>query len=127
MSHPLFHNASLALSIMTLLFGLNAMTRPADHLHRLGFPAHTEPRARDLNLALMRIWGIRSICVGSLLILIWNTGDERLMGMALSADIALPVTDGFVSRLLTGSGAATHWSLVPVVAVVMSGLLGVFG
>ncbi|KAJ9635315.1 uncharacterized protein PV06_09362 [Exophiala oligosperma] len=125
-AHPFFHNTSLALSVFPLLFGVNAMFRPTAHLQALGFPLHDEPTAKKLNLALMRIWSVRNLSVGFLLALIWNTGDERLMAKGLGAGVAMSLTDGFVSRLLTGGGETQHWIFPPVVAVVMAGLYGWF-
>ncbi|KJZ74460.1 hypothetical protein HIM_06056 [Hirsutella minnesotensis 3608] len=126
MEHPIFFRISLALSVTPILFGINGMLRPNAHLRALNFPAHTEPQAKKLNHALMRIWGIRNLSVGFLLTLIWTTGDERLMGKALCAGLALPITDGFVSRRLIGGGELQHWMFPPVILVVMAGLFGWF-
>ena len=126
MAHPLFMSAGLTLSTVLALFGINAMFRPDAHLKNLQFPAHTEPHASNLNHALMRIWGVRNISVGSILILIWNTGNERLMGSALAMALVLPITDGFVSRLLIGGGETQHWSFPPIMAIVIAGLFGWF-
>lgn len=108
-------------------FGLNGLFRPDAHLQALEFPAHIEPKAQKLNYALMRIWGIRNVTVSSILIIIWNSGNERLLGQALCAALAIPVVDGFVSRALTGGGATQHWSVPPVQVVVIAGLFGFFG
>ncbi|VZH90601.1 unnamed protein product [Fusarium fujikuroi] len=104
MSHPIIFNGSLGLGLMIVGLGLNATLRPNDHLQRLEFPIPTEPLAKKFSLALMRIWGIRNITVGVLISIIWTTGDENLMAKALSAALAMPITDGFMNlkmRLLS--------------------------
>lgn len=126
MSHPYFFRASLALSVVPLFFGVNALLRPAAHLQSLGFPAHTEPKARNLNLALMRIWGIRNVSIGFLLTLMWSYGNEKMMGLGLFAGLAISITDGFVSRLLIGGGEGQHWMFPPIIGLVMAGLFGWF-
>lgn len=126
MSHPYFANASLFLSTGLVLLGLNGMIRPEAHLAALQFPVPVEPQAKKLSYALMRIWGVRNIAVGSLLSLIWRTGDERMLATGLAAGVALATTDGFVSRMLTGGGATQHWIVPPILAVIMSGLYGWF-
>ncbi|KAF5620589.1 isoamyl alcohol oxidase [Fusarium tjaetaba] len=95
MPHPIIFNGSLGLGLMLVGLGLNATLRPNHHLQSLEFPIPTEPLAKKFSLALMRIWGIRNITVGVLISIIWTTGDETLMAKALSAAIAMPITDGF--------------------------------
>ncbi|CEF73941.1 unnamed protein product [Fusarium graminearum] len=102
MSHPILFNGSLGLGLFLSSLGLNASFRPNSHLKALEFPIPKDPEAKKFSRALMRIWGIRNISVGLLIALIWSTGDETLMAKALSLTIALPVTDGFVSRILIG-------------------------
>ncbi|CZS77209.1 unnamed protein product [Fusarium graminearum] len=102
MSHPILFNGSLGLGLFLSSLGLNASFRPNAHLKALEFPIPKDPEAKKFSRALMRIWGIRNISVGLLIALIWSTGDETLMAKALSLTIALPVTDGFVSRILIG-------------------------
>lgn len=126
MSHPYFFRASLAMSIVLVLLGINALLRPDAHLKALGFPAHTEPKAKNLNLALMRIWGIRNVSIGFLLTLIWSYGNEKMMGAALCAGLAISTTDGFVSRLLIGGGEGQHWIFPPIVGITMAALFGWF-
>lgn len=126
MAHPIFFHPGLALGVVLLSFGLNAMLRPNAHLRSLEFPVPTEPQAKRLSHALMRIWGIRNLSVGSLLALIWITGDENLMGKSLCVGLALPITDGFVSRSLIGGGELQHWVFPPVIGVVAAGLFGWF-
>jgi len=74
----------------------------------------------------MRIWGIRNITVGALISLIWTTGDEKLMAKALSAALAMPITDGFVSRIIIGGGETQHWVFPPLLVVMIAGLFGYF-
>lgn len=127
-SHPTLHTASLALPLLLLGFSANAFLRPDAHLTSLGFPLYTpsqNPEAAGLNLALMRIWGVRNFAVGSILVLIWRTGDEKLMAKATAVGGVLAVVDGWVSRGL-GSGVLMHWGLVPVVWGVAAGLGGWF-
>lgn len=109
-----------------MLLGLNGMTRPEVHLRSLLVPVPDEPQAKKFSYALMRIWGIRNIAVGTVLGLIWNTGNDELLAKSLVAGIALATTDGFVIRSLTGGGAAQHWVVPPVLAVVIAGLYGWF-
>lgn len=125
-SHPNFAAAGLLLSSTLVLLGLNGMARPAAHLAALQFPMPAEPAARRLSFALMRIWGVRNIAVGSLLALIWRTGDDGLLARGLAVGATLAVTDGFVSRSLTGGGAAQHWMVPPALAVIVAGLHGWF-
>jgi hypothetical protein len=126
MEHPIFFHTGLVLSSVLVFFGSNAMLRPDAHLKSLGFPVHTQPQAQKLNYALMRIWGVRNLTVGSLLILIWTAGNEKLMAKALCAALVMPITDGFVSRSLTGGGELQHWAFPPVMGVVIAGLFGIF-
>lgn len=121
-----FFRVSLALSVVPLLFGINGMLRPEAHLKSLEFPLPTEPQARRLSYALVRIWAIRNLCVGFLLSLIWTTGNEKLMAWGLGAGMAMATTDGFVSRLLIGGGETQHWVFPPIIGVVMAGLHGWF-
>ncbi|KAG5762513.1 hypothetical protein H9Q72_009392 [Fusarium xylarioides] len=95
MPHPIIFNGSLGLGLMLVGLGLNATLRPNDHLQRLEFPIPTEPLAKRFSLALMKIWGIRNITVGVLISIIWATGNENLMAKALTAALAMPITDGF--------------------------------
>ncbi|KAF5532760.1 hypothetical protein FNAPI_12869 [Fusarium napiforme] len=99
MAHPIIFNGSLGLGLMLVGLGLNATLRPNDHLQRLEFPIPTEPLAKKFSLALMKIWGIRNITVGALISIIWTTGNENLMAKALSAAIAMPITDGFIGAV----------------------------
>ncbi|KAF5700445.1 integral membrane protein [Fusarium globosum] len=126
MPHPIIFNGSLGLGLMIVGLGLNATLRPNDHLQRLEFPIPTEPLAKKFSLALMRIWGIRNITVGVLISIIWTTGDENLMAKALSAALAMPVTDGFVSRIIIGGGETQHWVFPPLLVVMIAGLFGYF-
>ncbi|CVL03080.1 hypothetical protein FPRO06_01803 [Fusarium proliferatum] len=126
MSHPIIFNGSLGLGLMIVGLGLNATLRPNDHLQRLEFPIPTEPLAKKFSLALMRIWGIRNITVGVLISIIWTTGNENLMAKALSAALAMPVTDGFVSRIIIGGGETQHWVFPPLLVVMIAGLFGYF-
>ncbi|KAG4266528.1 hypothetical protein FPRO04_11131 [Fusarium proliferatum] len=126
MSHPIIFNGSLGLGLMIVGLGLNATLRPNDHLQRLEFPIPTEPLAKKFSLALMRIWGIRNITVGVLISIIWTTGDENLMAKALSAALAMPITDGFVSRIIIGGGETQHWVFPPLLVVMIAGLFGYF-
>ncbi|KAJ3499173.1 hypothetical protein NLG97_g536 [Lecanicillium saksenae] len=126
MSHLYFANASLFLSTGLVLLGLNGMIRPEAHLGALQFRVPADPTAKKLSYALMRIWGVRNITVGSLLTLIWKTGDEKLLATGLGAGVALATTDGFVSRLLIGGGATQHWIVPPILGVIMAGLYGWF-
>ena len=127
MAHPYMFRGSLILGALPIFFGINGMLRPEAHLSSLLLPLHTEPEARKLDYALMRIWGIRNISVGFLLVLIWTLGDERIMGTALCAGLAVSLTDGFVSRALIGGGELQHWSFTGACAVTMMGLFGWFG
>ncbi|CZR35738.1 uncharacterized protein FPRO_00139 [Fusarium proliferatum ET1] len=126
MSHPIIFNGSLGLGLMIVGLGLNAILRPNDHLQRLEFPIPTEPLAKKFSLALMRIWGIRNITVGVLISIIWTIGDENLMAKALSAALAMPITDGFVSRIIIGGGETQHWVFPPLLVVMIVGLFGYF-
>lgn len=127
MSHPIFFNASaMCTAVPLLFFGFNGMLRPDNHLQALGFPLHSEPKAQKLNHALMRIWGIRNISVGFLLTMIWSTGNEQLMARCLGAMLAIPLTDGFVSRALIGGGEFQHWIFLPTVTFLIAGLTGWF-
>ncbi|KAI1012811.1 hypothetical protein LB504_008493 [Fusarium proliferatum] len=128
MPHPIIFNGSLGLGLMIVGLGLNASLRPNDHLQRLEFPIPTEPLAKKFSLALMRIWGIRNITVGVLISIIWTTGDENLMAKALSAALAMPITDGFGNASFI---LYTYWQMnlkmrllskvyVPALAVVVS-------
>ncbi|KAL3965633.1 hypothetical protein ACCO45_002637 [Purpureocillium lilacinum] len=122
--HPNSMRAALGLATMLLGFGLNGLTRPDAHLKALGFPSHADLAAHKLNRALMRIWGVRNLTVGSLLAFIWNSGDEKLMGTSLCVVVALPVVDGFVSRLLIGGGELQHWVFPPVIGLLAARLFG---
>ena len=124
MSHPLLYKSSLAISLIPALFGLNGMFRPDAHLRALYFPAHSDPTAHKLSHALMRIWAIRNLSISFLLSIVWSVGDEKLMGTAMGAGLAICITDGFVSRALIGGGEGQHWGFAPVLAGMMSGLLG---
>ncbi|KAF5975583.1 hypothetical protein FCOIX_7623 [Fusarium coicis] len=126
MAHPIIFNSSLGLGLMLVGLGLNATLRPNDHLQRLEFPIPTEPLAKKFSLALMKIWGIRNITVGVLISVIWTTGDENLMAKALSAALAMPVTDGFVSRIIIGGGETQHWVFPPLLVVMAAGLFQFF-
>ncbi|KAJ3537573.1 hypothetical protein NM208_g6255 [Fusarium decemcellulare] len=126
MSHPIIFNGSLGLGLMLVGLGLNASLRPDAHLKSLEFPVPSEPLAKKFSHALMRIWGIRNISVGLLISIIWTTSDEKLMGKALSAALTLPITDGFVSRIVIGGGEFQHWMFPPVLVVMIAGLFGWF-
>ncbi|KAF4344404.1 hypothetical protein FBEOM_1626 [Fusarium beomiforme] len=126
MEHPIIFNGSLGLGLMLVSLGLNATIRPNDHLQRLEFPIPTEPLAKKFSLALMKIWGIRNITVGVLISIIWTTGDEKLMAKALTAALAMPITDGFVSRIIIGGGETQHWVFPPLLVVMSAGLFGYF-
>ncbi|KAF5578268.1 hypothetical protein FPCIR_11671 [Fusarium pseudocircinatum] len=126
MPHPIIFNGSLGLGLMLVGLGLNATLRPNDHLQRLEFSIPTEPLAKKFSLALMKIWGIRNITVGVLISIIWTTGNENLMAKALSAALAMPITDGFVSRIVIGGGETQHWMFPPLLVVMAAGLFGFF-
>ncbi|KAF5659034.1 integral membrane protein [Fusarium denticulatum] len=126
MPHPIIFNGSLGLGLMLVGLGLNATLRPNDHLQRLEFPIPTEPLAKKFSHALMKIWGIRNITVGVLISIIWTTGNENLMAKALSAALAMPITDGFVSRIIIGGGETQHWVFPPLLVVMAAGLFGFF-
>lgn len=126
MAHPIIFNSSLGLGIMLTSLGINATLRPENHLRSLGFPVPSDPQAKTFSHALMRIWGVRNISVGLLVALLWTTGDERLLGKGLCAALSLPITDGFVSRLVIGGGELQHWAFPPVLLVMIAGLFGWF-
>ncbi|KAF5649971.1 hypothetical protein F52700_410 [Fusarium sp. NRRL 52700] len=126
MAHPIIFNGSLGLGLMLVSLGLNATLRPNHHLQSLEFPVPTEPLAKKFSLALMKIWGIRNITVGVLISTIWTTRDEKLMAKALSAALAMPITDGFVSRIIIGGGETQHWVFPPLLVVMIAGLFGYF-
>ncbi|KAK0392598.1 hypothetical protein NLU13_2093 [Sarocladium strictum] len=122
MSHPYLLRASLVPLGIFFAFGVNGMLNPNGHLRALHFPLHTETTAQKLNHALMRIWGIRNISVAYLFFLLWSTGDEVLMARGLLAGLAIAVTDGFVSRALTGGNELMHWGTLPVVGGIAAGV-----
>ncbi|KAJ5239336.1 hypothetical protein N7468_003955 [Penicillium chermesinum] len=126
MSHPIIFNTSLGLGIMLISLGTNATLRPQAHLRSLGFPVPSEPQAKTFSHALMRIWGVRNISVGLLVSLLWSTGDEKLLAKGLCAALTLPVTDGFVSRLVIGGGETQHWVFPPILVAMIAGLFGYF-
>lgn len=115
---------SLTMGAVLFSFGLNAMFRPAAHLQNLGFPAHVTAPGDKLSLALMRIWGVRNIAIGSIVALTWWHGHAGLMAQVLGVAILLPVTDGFVSRGLIGGGEGQHWAVPPVMIAIIAGLVG---
>ena len=126
MAHPILFNITLPLSLFLFPLGLNASFRPEAHLTALEFPIPKDAEAKKFAYALMRIWGIRNISVGLLLTLIWSSGDEKLMAKALGVTILLPVTDGFVSRIIIGGGETQHWVFPPLLALISAGLFGWF-
>lgn len=126
MTHPIIFNGSLGLGIMLISLGTNAILRPSNHLKSLGFPMPSELQAKTYSHALMRVWGVRNISVGLIIALLWTTGDERLMGKGLCAALILPITDGFVSRLVIGGGELQHWAFPPVLVNMIAGLFEYF-
>lgn len=129
MSIQLFTQAYFAVNLFPIGFGINGLFRPNAHLRALGFPVPnkmTENQSYKLSNALMRIWSVRNLSISFLGILVWSTGDARLMAKALVPAIAIATMDGFVSRLLIGGGETQHWVFPPVLMLLMAGLFGWF-
>lgn len=127
MPHPYYFKAALVLGIIPALPGLNGILRPDAALRSVGFPVARDAESKKLVHALMRIYGMRNICVSSLMGLISTTGDETLMAMGLASVTMLGIVDGFVSRQLIGGGEWNHWSVSLVAGGLVAGLLGYLG
>ncbi|CAM1511177.1 Fc.00g086900.m01.CDS01 [Cosmosporella sp. VM-42] len=126
MPHPYFSRGAIAVSMVPAVFGANAILRPDAALQSVQFPVPSDPEARRLARGLMRIYGIRNVAVSYLSILIWSTGDPKLLGMGLFTGLAMCITDGLVSKWLVGGGEWNHWSFAPVIGGLAAGLLGWF-
>lgn len=128
MVHAGFVYSAAALPTVLICFGLRGIFFPDAHLKALEFPVQpaSQPELRKWSHALMRIWGIRNLSFGTLLLIIWVGGDMRLMAQSLLVSILLPVMDGWVSRRLIGGGELQHWVFPPILGFVAAGLFGFF-
>lgn len=117
---------TLFLSALPALFGLNACFRPEATMASVNFPVPTNPEARKLATSLMRFFGIRNICCGLLLLLIYFTGDDIQLGRGLMIVIVNATMDGFICKWQTGGGQWAHWGLIPILAALSGTLMGLF-
>ncbi|KAI9147315.1 hypothetical protein HJFPF1_12334 [Paramyrothecium foliicola] len=118
---------ALFFSVLPSLFGLNAFLRPEATMAQVNFLVPTHPEARKLATSLMRFFGIRNVCTGLLMLLIYFTGDDVQLGRALSICIINATTDGFICKWQTGGGEWAHWGFVPILATLSGSLVGLLG
>lgn len=116
------YRGALAIGLLPAFFGLNSLLRPEASLKAVEFPVPTDPESRKLVFGLMRIYGIRNVVVSFALTLIWLTGNKRFVGLGLLGALSMVITDGLVSKSVTGGGEWNHWSFAPVIGGVVAGL-----
>ncbi|KAJ4184915.1 hypothetical protein FALCPG4_002419 [Fusarium falciforme] len=120
------YRGALVIGFLPSFFGLNALLRPEASLKSVEFPVPEDPELRKLVFGLMRIYGIRNVVVSFAFTLIWLTGNKRLVGLGLVGALSMAITDGLVSKSVTGGGEWNHWSFVPVIGGFVAGLFGWF-
>ncbi|VUC30308.1 unnamed protein product [Clonostachys rosea] len=126
MSHPYFSYASLGLSLLPAVFGINTLFRPGPVLESVRFPVPADAEGKKVTHSVMRFFGTRNIAVSYLLVLIWSRGDDRLTAKSLVACLWMATADGFINLAQTGDGQWNHWGLVPVLGGIAAGLMGWF-
>ncbi|KAK0610311.1 hypothetical protein DIS24_g12061 [Lasiodiplodia hormozganensis] len=120
---PLLRLAATAFGIIPIVFGINAMLRPAHGLsffEPFTYPAY-DPPARELVDALMVVYGARDIFWGLATLVPLYYGSRKITGAMLIAGSAVAGVDGAVCKA-AGGGEWVHWGYAPVLAVV-GGLL----
>ncbi|RMJ16209.1 hypothetical protein CDV36_004146 [Fusarium kuroshium] len=120
------YRGALIIGLLPSFFGLNSLLRPEASLKSVEFPVPTDPESRKLVFGLMRIYGIRNVVVSFALTLIWLTGNKRFVGLGLLGALSMVITDGLVSKSVTGGGEWNHWSFGPVIGGFVAGLFGWF-
>ncbi|CAJ2504596.1 Uu.00g119900.m01.CDS01 [Anthostomella pinea] len=120
---PYYRHGALAIGVIPVLLSVNAIFRPEAALNLAAFPVPAEPSARKLTRSLMRFYGTRNVAIGFMSLLVWHTGDDRLLGLSLLPGVFICVVDGIMSKLQIGGGEWNHWSLAPVIIGIAGKLL----
>ncbi|OMP84851.1 hypothetical protein BK809_0001955 [Diplodia seriata] len=108
------------LGTIPLLFGINALLRPA---HALSFftplypsyPPDVSSPERRLIDALLVVYGARDVFMGlAVLVPLW-AGSRKVAGVMMVAGAGVAGVDGGVCRA-AGGGEWDHWGYAPVLA-----------
>lgn len=129
MPHPYFSYAAVAVGLMPGLLSISMLLNPEKAMKSAHFRIASQDDDRKVARSLMRIFAIRNVAVSYILTLNWyyTGGDQRLMGLGMFGALLMCTGDGFIVQNLTGGHGWDHWQVSVVVAVITSGLLGVFG
>ncbi|KAH8668658.1 hypothetical protein BX600DRAFT_460481 [Xylariales sp. PMI_506] len=124
MSQQYFGYAGLGMGLLAGYFGINAALQPEKLMKDLGIPVLSQLEARKNGRTLMRFLGVKNMTVAYLLILLWSTGDQKLLGLGMVGLAGMAFGDGLVSKTQLGNGEWNHWTMVPIVGGIAAGLLG---
>ena len=126
MSHPILFRSTLCIAALQLLLGGRGIFQPEALLRSGNIPVPTQSDARKITQAVTRLFAVRNVALGFLNTVIWYQGDEKVAGVAMIAAVFISLSDGFVSRWLTGGGEWNHWLVTAVTSGMAAGLLGFF-
>lgn len=127
MSQQYFGYAGLGMSLLAGYFGIGAALQPEKLMKDLGIPVLPHPEARKNGRTLMRFLGVKNMTVAYLLIVMWSTGDQKLLGLGMVGLTGMAFGDGLVSKIQLGGGEWNHWTMVPIVGGIAAGLMGRLG
>lgn len=127
MSQQYFGYAGLGMSLLAGYFGIGAALQPEKLMKDLGIPVLPNPEARKNGRTLMRFLGVKNMTVAYLLIVLWSTGDQKLLGLGMVGLTGMAFGDGLVSKIQLGGGEWNHWTMVPIVGGIAAGLMGRLG
>ena len=119
----LIYRGTFVFGTLPAFLGLNALLRPEAALRTMDMPVPLEGEARDSIFSIIRFYGIRNLAISYSIILIWWTGNKKLLGVNMFGGLAISLLDGFVIKSLRGYGQWSHWAFSPVVAGLIVGLL----
>lgn len=120
-------NLACGIAAIPICIGLSGLLRGRAILAAVDFPQGSTPEAQSLADALTRMFAVRNVVIGSIVLAIRYRGDRKLLGWATMILTLDAIVDGLVSLNLTGGGGWNHFPIVPFTVGIGAGLLGWLG
>ncbi|KAH8648437.1 hypothetical protein BX600DRAFT_517826 [Xylariales sp. PMI_506] len=124
-SKTLFNFTGASGGFLSLL-GLYGLTQPRALLEGIGFEAAATPQSQQMLEGVTRIYAVRNVVIGSIVMLVHSRGDRKLLGgvymlIGLNAIVDAVVCGGAAAA---GGSAMHHLPFAPLVIGVGSALMG---
>ncbi|KAL2809152.1 hypothetical protein BJX63DRAFT_406708 [Aspergillus granulosus] len=123
--NPLVHFGATASGTVAILFGINALFRPAHALSFFELDYPTTAAEQSIINNLMYVYGARDIFMGLSCYIAGCLGNNKTLGWTMLGIAGIAWADGAICWA-NGHGQWNHWSYAPQITIVGAMLLGVF-